>query len=813
MRDLPSGTVTFLFTDIEGSTKLLHDLGAEQYAAALEVHRRVVREAFHVHGGVEVDTQGDAFFVAFARASDAVATAAKAQAKLVDAPERVRIGVHTGEPIRIDEGYVGLDTHKAARICAAGHGGQVLLSQTTRDLLEEGFELRDLGEHRLKDLAEPLRLYQLGPGEFPPLRTLYRTNLPLQATPFLGRERELAEVLQLLSSSHLLTLTGPGGIGKTRLALQAAAEVAEEFPDGVWWTPLEEVRDAAHVLELASAAIGVDEDVIAYIGNKSLLLLFDGFEHLIDAGPTLGELLAACPDVTVLVTSREALQLRGEQVYPVPPLLEEEAMGFFAARARTWRPDFGTDETIAAICRRLDNLPLALELAAARVKVLSPRQILDRLERRLPLLLDGARDAPARQRTLRATIEWSHGLLSSDEQGLFRRLSVFVGGCTIEAAEGVGEAELETLASLVDKSLLRFGEERYSMLETIREYAFERLLESGEADMIRRRHAEHLLRLGEAVAEEPGDKRQASLVRLRPELDNLRAAVAWALVTDAELALRLGWVAVNFQPQPSEWRRWLDEAVAHGTDGNPLARARGLQAAAYVASSLFDEHEQARSLYEQSLQAYRDLGHDGGVARVLAGLAVIAAQADPDRARELFEESLAIYRMLGDQDGEWIVLHNLGELERRQGEYKRAAELLEESVVVARQHGDLESVAMSIQGLGDVALDLGHWEVAQQRYRESLAMTRTLVAGGRTSCYCLAGMAAAAAMKLDAPRAGLFWGALQALEDELGIRLPPGERSPYERKLAGLDEEDFAIGVLEGQTRQLDGVLEQAIVE
>ena len=812
MRDLPSGTVTFLFTDIEGSTRLLQELGGG-YAQALAVHRRVLREAFRAHGGVEVDTQGDAFFVAFKRANDAVATAAEAQAKLANAPERVRIGVHTGEPIRTGEGYVGLDTHKAARICAAGHGGQVLLSQTTRELLEEGFELRDLGEHRLKDLAEPLRLYQLGPGEFPPLRTLYRTNLPLQATRFLGRERELAEVLQLLRSSRLLTLTGPGGTGKTRLALQAAAELADEFPDGAWWIPLEAVRGAAQVLELASVAVGVDEDLVDYVGNRRLLLLFDGFEHLIDAGPSLGELLGACPHVTVLVTSREALQLTGEQLYPVPPFVDEEAVGFFAARARASQPDFAFEETIAAICRRVDNLPLALELAAAQVKVLSPRQILDRLERRLPLLAGGARDAPERQRTLQATIEWSHELLSSEEQCLFRRLSVFAGGCTIEAAEEVGETALDTLASLVDKSLLRFVEERYSMLETIREYAFERLVESGDADVVRRRHAEHFLRLGEAVAEARGDKREASLLRLRPELDNLRVAVEWALVDDGELALRLGWVAVNFQPQPSEWRGWLDEALAHGTDVDPFARARRFQAAAYVASSLFDDHEQARPLYEQSLHTYRELGHDSGAARVLAGLGVIAAQSDPARARDLFGESLALYRGLGDQDGEWIVLHNLGELERRQGEYKRAAELLEESVVVARQHGDLESVAMSIQGLGDVALDLGHWEVALQRYRESLAMTRTLVAGGRTACYCLAGLAAAAAMKLDAPRAGLFWGALQALEDELGIRLPPGERSPYERKLAGLDEEDFAIGVLEGQARKLDGILEQATVE
>src|SRR5213593_4463932 len=454
-RRLPSATVTFLFTDVEGSTRLLHELGAEQYAQALAEHRRVLREAFAAHGGVEVDTQGDAIFVAFPTAPGALAAAADALTGLDAGPIRVRMGVHTGTPHVSEEGYVGVDVHRAARIAAAGHGGQVLISASTAALLgTEG--LLDLGEHRLKDLSAPERIYQLGDEDFPPLKSLYRTNLPIPATPFLGREHELAEVSGLLEDARLLTLTGPGGTGKTRLGLQAAAEAAERYPDGIFWVPLAPLRDSELVLVTAAQALGAKDGLAEHLADK-LLLLFDNFEHVMEAARGLSELLASCPNVHLLVTSRELLRVPGEQAYPVPPLEPEDGTELFLVRARAARPSFVASHAVPELCARLENLPLALELAAARVRVLSPEQLVERLSQRLDLLKAG-RGVDPRQQTLRATIEWSHELLDEDEQRLFARLAVFVGGCTLETAEAVCDADLDTVQSLVDKSLVRVRE-------------------------------------------------------------------------------------------------------------------------------------------------------------------------------------------------------------------------------------------------------------------------------------------------------------------------------------------------------------------
>src|SRR6266536_5057065 len=490
MRELPRGTVTFLFTDIEGSTRLLRELGAEDYANSLAEHRRVLREAFEHHAGVEVDTQGDAFFVAFSTAPGALDAARAAQAEL-ELP--VRMGLHTGTPLLTEEGYVGADVHRAARIAAAGHGGQVLVSASTASLLEpSNTVLLDLGEHRLKDLSAPERIYQLGGGEFSPLKSLYRTNLPIPATPFLGREQELRDVLGLLSEEdvRLLTLTGPGGMGKTRLGLQVAAEAAERFPEGVFWVPLAPLRDPELVLEAAGQALGVSDGFADHVADKSVLLLLDNFEHVVEAAGALSEVLSACPNLQLIVTSRELLQVPGEQVYPVPPLEHEDGEALFLARARAARPDFEAGEAVSELCDRLENLPLALELAAARVRVLSPEQLLERLAGRLDLLKAG-RGVDPRQQTLRATIEWSFDLLDEDEQRLFVRLAVFRGGCALEAAEEICDADLDTLLSLVDKSVVRVRDgDRFSMLETVREFAEERLEQSGEADELRLRHAE-----------------------------------------------------------------------------------------------------------------------------------------------------------------------------------------------------------------------------------------------------------------------------------------------------------------------------------
>ncbi|MDQ2909884.1 MAG: adenylate/guanylate cyclase domain-containing protein, partial [Actinomycetota bacterium] len=650
MRELPSGTVTFLFTDIEGSTALLHELGASGYAESLDSHRRALRDAFAAHGGVEVDTQGDAFFVAFPDAEEALQAAREAQQALAAGSVRVRIGLHTGEPLLTDEGYVGVDVHKAARICSAGHGGQILVSERTKLVVEDG-ELRPLGTHRLKDLTAPEPLYQVGEAQFPPLKSLNQSNLPVQPTPFVGREKELGEVLGLLrlGNGRVLTLTGPGGSGKTRLAVQAAAEVVEEQEHGVWWVGLQAVQDAELVLPAIGSTVGAKGDLAEHIGNRRMLLVLDNLEQVVEVAPALGALLSSCPKLTLLVTSREPLHLAAEQEYPVPPFVEEEAVGFFFSRARAVRPEFEDDGSVRTICRRLDYLPLALELAAARVKALSPAQILERLEQRLPLLTGGSRDAPERQRTLRATIEWSHDLLSVEEQQRFRRLSVFAGGCTLAAAEDVAGAGVDSLQALVDKSLLRFDEERYTMLETIREYARERLEESGEAGDVQRSHAAFFLALAESAnMSAEGDYGRRYDI-LPPDQDNLRAAIDWlAAAGEVELALRFAIALENFWVivDPFEGMRRFEALLAEG--GAPdMVRARALRC--YAGSSfLAGKFEQAQRANEESLALFREANDERGIAELLHRIGInTLILGERERAQELLEESLALFRRLG----------------------------------------------------------------------------------------------------------------------------------------------------------------------
>src|SRR5947208_4096365 len=423
MAELPTGTVTFLFTDIEGSTRLLQELG-DAYADALAEHRRVLREAFDRHGGVEVDTQGDAFFVAFGRATDALAAAGEGQEALSTGPIRVRIGIHTGEPLATDEGDVGIDVHRAARIAAVGHGRQILVSRSTRELA--GVEgLRDLGDHRLKDLTAPERIYQLGEGAFPPLKSLNVTNLPVMANPLVGRDQELLEVQTLFreGSTRLVTVMGAGGSGKTRLGLQVAAELADEFPGGVFFVPLAGLQEPELVVLTIMGTLGLRE--ASELHDRKTLLVVDNFEHLLDAAGAISNLLAAAPETCVLVTSRMPLRLDGEHEYPLDPLPDDDASELLAQRARAVRPDFELDTAAVEICRRLACLPLALELAAPRLRSLSATALLQRLDERLPLLTSGRRASPERQRTLRATIEWSYDLLEPELRSPFARLAVF----------------------------------------------------------------------------------------------------------------------------------------------------------------------------------------------------------------------------------------------------------------------------------------------------------------------------------------------------------------------------------------------------
>ncbi|MGZ4391832.1 MAG: ATP-binding protein, partial [Gaiellaceae bacterium] len=605
--ELPTGTVRFLFTDIEGSTRLLRELG-DGYAEVLAAHRRALRAAWQRHQGVEVDTQGDAFFVAFARASDAVAAATYAQLALAGGPVRVRMGLHTGEPLRADEGYVGFDVHRAARIAAAGHGGQVLLSQATADLA--GADVRDLGLHRLKDLSAPERIFQLGTDHFPPLKTLHETNLPVPATPFLGRQQEVDQIATLLRRPdvRLVTLTGPGGSGKTRLALQAAAAAADDYDHGVWWVPLSSLADPTLVDPAASQTLGSEDALAETVGDKRLLLVLDNFEHLIDAAPDVAETIVSCPHLTVLVTSREPLHIDGEWEVAVDPLRDREAVALFLQRALAVRSDFAANGEIAEICRRLDCLPLAIELAAARVKVLALPALLQRLERRLPLLAGGSRSAPERQRTLRATIAWSYELLTPEEQTTFAKLAVFAGGCTLEAAEEICGADVDAIASLVDKSLIRHSGDRYWMLQTIREYARELFEESEEADVVRSRHVEHYLALAELA---DGERFDRNLRSLKPENDNLRAALDHLQDRAPSQYLQLAGALGGFWDatlQFAEGVQRLEDALASARDEGPhTARALAYLGVLEVARGQFSV---GLSRLEESVQLWRDIGDE-----------------------------------------------------------------------------------------------------------------------------------------------------------------------------------------------------------
>jgi predicted ATPase len=701
--DLPTGTVTFLFTDVEGSTKLLRELGAERYAEALAEHRRILREAFAAHDGVEVDTQGDAFFVAFPTAPGALEAAGQAQSKLAIP---VRMGVHTGTPFLTGEGYVGPDVHKAARIAASGHGHQVLVSASTAGLVEA--ELRDLGDHRLKDLSAPERIYQLGEREFPELKTLYRTNLPIPATPFLGREQELARVLELLDDARLLTLTGPGGTGKTRLALQAAAEASDDYPDGVFWVPLAPLGDPRLVLEQAAIAVGAKDGFSDYVADKRLLLLLDNFEHLIAAADDLVALHGACPNLRVLVTSRELLRLPGEQAYPVPPLEPADATELFVARARATKPDFEPDDVVPELCIRLDQLPLALELAAARVRVLSPAQLLERLSDRLDLLKAG-RGVDPRQQTLRATIEWSYELLDEDEQRLFARLAVFRGGCTLDAAEAVCDADLDTLESLVDKSLVRVREEgRFWMLETIREFAAELLRDSGDDGELSRRHAEYFLHLAEEAYPHLLSYSREWIDRLDRDHDNMRAAADWlAAAGETQEVLSLAGSITEFwgiRGDIAEGSRRLQEALAADERPTP-ARARALNGAADMAMGRGDNATLRRHA-EAALELHRRFENASGAAYSLFQLGHGAADdEDYVRAKGLAEECVAVAREAGDDNlvmfGTWL----LGWASKGLGDVDAARRHYEEARDRAHDVGHMNLESLTLEALSDFALE------------------------------------------------------------------------------------------------------------
>jgi predicted ATPase/class 3 adenylate cyclase len=791
-RELPTGTVTFVFTDVEGSTRLLHQLGADAYADALAQHRRALREAFVRHEGVEVDTQGDSFFIAFSTAPAAIAATAEAQEVFAPGPIRVRMGIHTGTPYVTDEGYVGPDVHRAARIAAAGHGGQILVSSSTASLIEGG-SLRDLGEHRLKDLAAPERLYQLGGEAFPPLRSLHQTNLPIPATPFLGRQRELDEVTTLLGSrgARVLTLTGPAGAGKTRLALQAAAEASDLYPDGVFWTPLAALRDPKLVLEVAAQALEARDGLADRIGDRRLLLILDNFEHLIDAAGELVGLLAACPNHQLLVTSRELLRLPGEQAYPVPSLEPEDATELFTARARAADPRFEPGPIVEELCSQLDNLPLALELAATRVGVLSPEQLLDRLSKRLDLLKAG-RGVDPRQQTLRATIEWSYDLLGETERLLFERLSVFHGGCTLEAAEEICEADIDTLQSLIDKSLFRRHGERFWMLETMREYATERLEERGEGDELRRRHADHFLsRAEDAAVGAPSEFTEA--VWLRDELDNIRRARGWLIAAgDVEREVRLAvatfwalWTRASLR----ELKAWLVSALERSADLDPGLRADGLGAAALAAANL-GESEVAREYARESLEIARERNDKRQIEWALRVLSF--DEPNLDERRRLLHECETLLRELGDDGGLGWVTFLLGVTLFDEGRFTEARETFNRAVAIFRGLGRRWEATNAEDAMAYVLIADGQHEAARPFLEEALRTAVDL----QSVALAIEALAALGCVRVqtDPGAATRLLSAAETIAEESGQRLEAAYALPLVERAAEAARERLGDG-------------------
>ncbi|HSH79246.1 MAG TPA: tetratricopeptide repeat protein [Herpetosiphonaceae bacterium] len=879
MPDRPTGTVTFLFTDIEGSTsRWEHQRQAMQMALAR--HDAILREVIQAHGGDVFKTVGDAFYATFATAPNAVEAALAAQQALQAeawdtalGPIRVRMALHTGTAEERDGDYFGPPLNRVARLLSVGHGGQVLLSTVTqelvRDLLPGGTELRDLGEHRLKDLIRSERIFQLVapnlPTTFPPLKTLDNrpNNLPLQPNPLIGREREVEGVRQrlVLPDVHLVTLTGVGGTGKTRLALQVAAEMLDSFRDGVWFVNLAPITDPALVLSAIATTLGVREaggqalreTLQAYLHDKQLLLLLDNFEQVLPAAGVVADLLKTSTGLKVLVTSRAPLHLRGEHEFPVPTLhvpdprrlppverlTQYEAVRLFIQQAQGVKPDFAVTNAnapaVAEICVRLDGLPLAIELAAARIKMLPPEALLRRLSSRLKVLTGGARDLPARQQTLRAAIDWSYSLLDVEEQRLFARLAVFVGGRTLEAIEAVCNADgdlaldvLDGVSSLVDKSLLQQteapeDEPRFVMLETIHEYARERLDASGEAEVLRRRHAQYFRDLVEAA--EPrltGPEQGVWLERLEAEHGNIRVALQTSLDQgEAETALRLASVLWHFwssRGHLSEGTQWLNVALEMARARLPAEsdalRAKAIHAAGTLAAEQGD-YRAARSFYEESLAIRRSLADERSVARLLNNLGILAFyEEDHAAARLLYEESLAIRRRLGDLSGVANALNNLGLVLHEQGDYAAARAVLEESVVTSRELGDREAIVYALGSLCEVLLDGDDYAAAWPLLEEGLAISRDL-GDKRLMSFLLEDAGAVAAAQVRPERALCLAGAAAALRENINMPLAPYEQARLDRRLAParaqLDPAAWEMAAAEGRAMTLEQAVAYAL--
>jgi predicted ATPase/class 3 adenylate cyclase len=936
---LPTGTVTFLFSDIEGSTELVQQLGS-QYRKVLETHQRLLRAAFA--DGVEIGTEGDSFFVAFDTATKAVAAAVAAQLALAGeewSPGRsvgVRMGLHTGNPSLGGDSYVGIDVHRAARIAAAGHGGQVLVSESTHALvrreLPNGVTIRDLGQHRLKDLALPEHIYQLViPGlsiDFPPLRSLdvSRTNLPLQLTSFIGRERELAELKVLVSTHRLVSIVGTGGAGKTRLMMEVASELTEDFPDGAWLVELAPVSDPDLVSQAAAGILGVRDEpgrpmietLSDFLRSKSLLLMLDNCEHVIgSAAEMVEQLLRGSPALVALASSREALGVPGEAVFQVPSLnvpgplgggneertdgwfdqvVAAEAVRLFVDRARAVMPSFSLTPSDAAavveICRRLDGIPLAIELAAARVTHLSVQEIAVRLGDRFRLLTGGRRTAVPRQQTLQALIDWSWDLLADTDRRLLRRLSVFAGGCTLEEASAItslpgdrpeaasSEAAhdggslldtLEGLGRLLDRSLLIADHRqatRYRLLETIRQYARDRLVDSGEAGQIRGRHIAHFLDLAEEAA--PllrGPDMVAWLAQLDSEADNLRAALEWALEADPEAALRLC-VAMQFY-----WRvRSMSEGVerlgraarivptllppAPGSERERAILVANVLAAAAMSTWIGGNVTSASVHWaEEAVEIGRAMEDAAALSQALGALAMSTIfSGREDGVMEFSEESIGLAESAHDWFSVSFGQAGLAQWELQRGRLAVAEARLVQATEAANRSGNPAVIAFSAltrgrlsgfsrllpeargwfgkavaayEEIGDERMalvsrsDLAHALRAGDAIEEAVALYRQTLrgwqrAGNRGAIANQLESFALVAMRTHDPvRAAQLFGAAEAIREAAEAAMPPWERVEYDAAVAGLraalDPATLESGWADGHRLTIDQAVELAL--
>ena len=784
MAELPTGTVTFLFTDIEGSTELLSALG-DKYRYVLERHNELLRAAFARHNGHEVSTEGDAFFVAFTSAPDAVAAAIEGQRALHSEPWpegralKVRMGMHTGMGMPGAGNYVGLDVHRAARIAAAGHGGEILVSDATRALsghaLPEGASLRDLGSHRLKGLPAAERIFQVLvdglPSDFPPIRSLEvrPNNLPVALTSFVGRETQIAEIRDLLGSTRLLTMTGPGGTGKTRLCIRVAEEVIADYEHGCWFVALDALRDPELVPSTIADALDVRvppdksamEALESWLADRSLLLVLDNFEQITDGARYITQLLGSAAGIRVLATSRVPLHVYGEQEYPVPPLAgatdlravaladpealsKYEAVRLFIERAAAVQPSFALTNAnataVAEICARLDGLPLAIELCAARIKLLTPEQMLGRLEQNLSLLASTARDLPERQRTLRGAIEWSHELLSDGERRLFARLSVFRGGFTVDAAEqvcggsGVEVDVLDGLSALVDNSLVHAEPSvtvsRFRMLETIGEFAREQLAEAADHDDVTRRHAGHFFALArDAGAQLTGPESEVVLDRLRVEQDNLRAAFERApgigLLDDALVAAGAMWRFWQLRNEFAEGRATL-ERLLELPGADPRARAGALTGAGGIAYWQGDFVAMARH-YVEAREIYETIGDDALLAEALYNEAFVTLSGnDPVGSRPMFRRAIDLYAKVGDEMAAAGAELFMGNTYMMTGDHLAALPWTQKAIASYRAMDARWMLGDALTGLAFQQAAVGDWPAGMASLRECIAIFKEL---------------------------------------------------------------------------------------